>query len=58
MLRITAEKAKYCDGLTRRSFVQAGMLGVGGLGLADLSRLQAANAIRPDRKETSVILFW
>ena len=58
MLRITAEKAKYCDGLTRRSFVQAGVLGFGGLGLADISRLQAASAIRSDREETSVILFW
>lgn len=58
MFRITAEKAKSCDGITRRSFVQAGMLGLGGLGLADYSRLEAAGVVREDKKENSVVLFW
>ncbi len=51
-------------GLTRRSFVQGGILGVGGLTLAEL--LQAkAQALTPNpspngrgEQETSVILFW
>ena len=44
-------------GLTRRSFVQAGVLGVGGLTLPELFRVRAAGASRrpPD---TAVILFW
>tara|TARA_Y100001960_G_scaffold176120_1_gene184725 strand:+ start:5385 stop:6713 length:1329 start_codon:yes stop_codon:yes gene_type:complete len=43
-------------GVSRRSFVQAGVLGMGGLGLNDLLRLQS-QAAQPKRK-TSVILFW
>lgn len=58
MLRITAEKARYCDGLTRRSFVQAGLLGVGGVGLADYLRLQAHGGVQEQKKDHSVILFW
>src|SRR5690242_5147028 len=43
-------------GLTRRSFVQAGLLGVGGLTLPELFRARAqARAAAPD---TAVILFW
>src|SRR5262245_34646397 len=43
-------------GLTRRTFVQAGLLGVGGVTLADLFRVRAhANGSAPD---TAVILFW
>jgi hypothetical protein len=52
MLRITEQ-----TGLTRRSFVQAGVLSLGGLGLADCLRLRAGTA-SPNRKETCVILFW
>ena len=47
--------------VSRRSFVQAGVLGMGGLNLAELLRLKAQatrpSSIRPGRK-TSVILFW
>src|SRR5882757_1727655 len=42
--------------LTRRTFLQAGVLGVGGLGLADLLRLRAENPSAA--KDTRVILFW
>ena len=46
--------------VSRRSFVQAGVLGMGGLNLAELLRLKAQatrpSSIRPGRK-TSVILF-
>lgn len=54
MFRIHGNLGSYCTGLTRRSFVQAGLLGVGGLGLADFFRLQAAQP----RSDTSVILVW
>lgn len=43
---------------SRRGFLQAGALGVGGLTLADLLRLRAAGAGRPTPDHTSVILFW
>ena len=40
MLRVFGSGAQDCDGVTRRSFLQAGMLGVGGLALPEL--LQAS----------------
>ena len=60
MFRINAGKSqKYCDGLSRRSFVQ---LGVAGMATAGLSRvLQAkeeAAAAGRTKKDTSVILLW
>jgi hypothetical protein len=57
MLRVLSGAASDCEGITRRSFVQAGILGTGGLALADYFRLREAPAATP-RKETSVILFW
>jgi hypothetical protein len=60
MLRVHGGAASDCDGLTRRSFVQAGMLGLGGLALPGFLRLRDARAAAAGviRKETSVILFW
>lgn len=58
MFRIFGESARDCDGLTRRSFLQAGVLGLGGLGLPDLLRLRAQGAVTPTRDDRSVILFW
>ena len=43
--------------ITRRSFVQAGLLGVGGLTLDAVLRQCAAQAAAPAR-DKSVILFW
>ena len=57
MLRIFGNQDHHCDGLTRRSFLQAGVLGVGGLGLADYLRLGSAQAA-PIQERRSVILFW
>jgi hypothetical protein len=58
MLRITGESARDCDGLTRRSFLQVGALGLGGLALPDLWRLQAAGGTDAASAGRSVILFW
>jgi hypothetical protein len=56
MFRIIGDQGSDCTGITRRSFVQAGILGLGGLTLADF--LQAkAHADQPAR-DTAVILFW
>jgi Protein of unknown function (DUF1501) len=56
MLRVTGPAASDCRGATRRNFVQAGLLGLGGLVLGDFFKLQA-RADAPVR-DTSVILFW
>ena len=57
MLRVFGGAASDCTGITRRSFVQAGVLGLGGLALPGLFRLREARAAGHGN-ETSVILFW
>jgi hypothetical protein len=52
MFRVVGGKGSDCTGLTRRSFVQAGLLGLGGLALTDVLR-----ANQPMR-DAAVILFW
>jgi hypothetical protein len=44
MLRILGSAKALCDGITRRDFLQAGALGVAGVGLADVLRQEAARA--------------
>jgi hypothetical protein len=55
MLKIFGGSARDCDGVTRRSFLQAGVLGLGGLTLPGLQRLRAEGVVDRGR---SVILFW
>ncbi len=52
-------KFGQCDGSTRRDFLTAGVLGMGGLALSDLlrCRAQAAEAGQPTRN-TSVVWLW
>jgi hypothetical protein len=60
MLRIQGhDHTTNCAGLSRRSFLQAGFLGVAGLSLPDLLRMRAAAAAagRP-AKPTACILVW
>src|SRR5262245_35974552 len=40
----------YCDGLTRRSFLQAGSLALGGLTMVDLLRAEERSGIRQSHK--------
>jgi hypothetical protein len=49
-----------CPGpVSRRSFLQAGALGLGGLGLADVLRMKAQAGDRSGKKDdTSVIFVW
>lgn len=58
MLKILGGGARDCDGMTRRSFLQAGVLGLGGLALPGLLRLREAGAADPAKTGRSVILFW
>ena len=43
---------------SRRGFLQAGALGVGGLTLADVLKLRAASGCSRRARDTSVILLW
>ena len=45
---------RYCDGQTRRSFLQLGVAGMASLGLADVLRAKSAG----QGTDTSVILLW
>ena len=63
MFKVTGSASTDCEGLVRRSFVQAGVLGLGGLTLAEFLKLRAASGgdsptIRPHQSDTSVILIW
>ncbi len=58
MLRIDSGRSnQYCDGLSRRSFVQLGVAGMASLGLADV--LRATNSAKKKSKsDISTILIW
>lgn len=60
MFRITGRASHDCEGLTRRNFVQAGMLGLGGLALPQFCAARAADRppLRAGSGGTSVILLW
>ena len=59
MFEVRGPDYRTCDGLSRRSFLKVGFLGLAGLTLADHLRLQARaqEAGRPTR-DTAVILLW
>src|SRR5213592_3493197 len=48
---------RYCDGVSRRSFLRAGGLAVGGLALSDLLRLKAQGAVASAGRGKSVIMI-
>ena len=50
MLRFTGKTYRHCDGISRRQFLTAGAMGLGGLTLADLLRAEAAAGIRSSNK--------
>ena len=43
MIYATGGPSKNCDGISRRSFLSAGTLGLGSFGLADLLRAESLN---------------
>jgi hypothetical protein len=59
-IQVSPGKSCRCDGLSRRSFLRAGALGVGGLTLADLFRQEAMAGDEKTQggKGLSVILLW
>ena len=62
MFRVSGKKTSGGHDLTRRSFVEAGVLGVGGLSLAQMMSLKSEaaklNSGSPSGDGTSVILIW
>lgn len=57
MLRIHAGRtARYCDGVSRRSFLQVGVAGMASVGLGQIMAAKAAAGAQA--KDTSVILLW
>jgi len=59
MLKVHGPEYRSCDGMSRRSLLKVGMLGLGGLTMADMLRIkaQAAEAGEATR-DTAVILVW
>src|SRR6266851_5813543 len=56
MIRIDfGSTARYCDGLSRRSFLQLGVAGMASIGLPRLLQAREQSA---SKKNTSVILIW
>jgi hypothetical protein len=60
MLRIHAGRTgKYCDGFSRRDFVQIGLAGMGSLGLPQILKAkEQSSQAGMASKDTSVILIW
>ena len=60
MFRIeSSPTGRYCDGMSRRNFLQVGVAGMATVGMGALAR--AARGGNPDakpKKDTSVILLW
>ncbi|MCE9563971.1 MAG: DUF1501 domain-containing protein [Planctomycetes bacterium] len=55
MLTVLGQPTRYCDGISRRSFLQAGSLAVGGLTLPGLMRAEAAAG---KKTQKSVIMVY
>src|SRR5213594_980786 len=51
------EPERFCDGISRRSFLKAGGLALGGLALSDLLRLRAEGAVVSEGRGRSVIMI-
>src|SRR5437660_730751 len=59
MLKVSGKGSiTTCDGITRRDFLQVGMLGALGFTLSDLTALQAQGAVAQGNDQKSVILIF
>ncbi|WP_435008519.1 DUF1501 domain-containing protein [Tundrisphaera lichenicola] len=56
MLNLLGPRHRYCDGVSRRSFLKVGGLAMGGLALPDLLRLEAAAGV--ERSHKAVIMVY
>jgi len=59
MLRIESGSTRaYCDGVSRRNFVQLGVMGMASVGLSRVLKAVQAPDTDKSAKDTSVILIW
>lgn len=63
MIELGVASSRCCSGVSRRSLLKAGFLGLGGIGLADLLRAESAATTqgvggKVPGKDLSVILVW
>ena len=56
MLKILGRPARFCDGVSRRSFIRIGALGLGGLALPQI--LEAESKLRMGRSHKAVIMIY
>jgi hypothetical protein len=54
MLTFLGPKQRFCDGMSRRGFLTAGALSLGGLTLSDIHRLKAQGAVRASRLKSMI----
>ena len=57
MLTIAGPGGRYCDGLSRRSFLKIGGLELGGLSLASILKAEAASKLRSSKKAVIMVLL-
>jgi len=58
-IEMARDPQRYCDGISRRSFVQLGVAGMASVALSDVLRAKELSAAAGlGRKDTSVILIW
>jgi len=58
MLELIGRANRNCGGLSRRSLLRAGFLGLAGMGLPEFLRARAASAGTKPQRDLSVILVW
>ncbi|MBI3870354.1 MAG: DUF1501 domain-containing protein [Verrucomicrobia bacterium] len=56
MLNLFGKPKRFCDGITRRSFLKIGALGMGGAALPEILRAEAASGVRASHK--SIIMIY
>ena len=56
MLSLLGKQHRFCDGLSRRALLQIGGLGMGGLALPDLLRVEAASGRKSHKAVIMVFL--
>ncbi len=57
MLTIAGPQSRYCDGMSRRSWLRIGGLALGGLALPDILRAEAASGVRNPAKGIIMVLL-
>src|SRR5882724_4798244 len=57
MLTIAGPKSRYCDGMSRRSWLRIGGLALGGLALPEILRAEAKSGARNPAKGIIMVLL-